>query len=447
MTTRSPQSPSTRLTAPRRMHLIAYMKTGPTALHSGGWRHPGSPLNFLDPAWYEEAAVEFERARLDGTFFADLFGIADTYKGLAPFLEMGGQNSYLDPMTVLPLMARVTSHLGLGATVSTSFHSAFHLARSLQSVDVLSGGRVAWNVVTSATETEAANFGAGGLPPHDERYDRADEVLEAVTSLWDSWQPDAFVFDRELGRFADSSKVSYVDYEGRWTRTRGPLPTPRSAQGHPVLMQAGSSGRGREFAARWAEVVFAREAPVPELLDFRSDMRERTAAAGRDPEAVKILPGVTVVVAETDAIAREKAEYLASLEHNEYASAYQSMLTGADLSTHATTAEVEAARGNAGIHGIAEAYARKAAAEGTDFARAVRTTLLDHAVIGSPSTVADVLQERFEAGVGDGFVLMPTTLPTSHVEFCRLVVPELQRRGLFRTEYAATTLRENLRRP
>lgn len=431
----------------RRMHLVAYMKTGPTALQSGGWRHPEAPLNFLDPGFYEDAARTLEAARLDGCFFADLFGIADTYKGLAPFLEMGGQNSYLDPMTVLPVMARVTRHLGLGATVSTSFHTPFHLARSLQSVDVLSGGRIAWNVVTSATDLEAANAGMDGLPPHDERYDRADEVLEACTALWNSWDEDPFVFDRERGLFADPSKVHYADYSGRWVRTRGPLPTPRSPQGHPVLMQAGSSGRGREFAARWAEVIFTRAAPVPDMQAFYADMHERLAAAGRRPEDCRILPGVTVVTGETDAIARERAEYLERLEHEEYQQAYQSMIVGADLSRHTTTEAVEAARGTAGIHGITEGFAKEAAATGKTFAESTRKMLRDHAIVGSPQTVADRLQEMFESGCGDGFVLMPTTVPTSHEQFCRLVVPELQKRGLFRTEYTASTLRGNLQQP
>jgi alkanesulfonate monooxygenase SsuD/methylene tetrahydromethanopterin reductase-like flavin-dependent oxidoreductase (luciferase family) len=177
------------------MHLVAYMKTGPTALHSGGWRHPeATPGDVFDPRRYEQAAQLFESAKLDGCFFADAFGFPDTYQGPELFAESGGQNSYLDPLTVLPLMARVTRHLGLGVTVSTSFHSAYHLARSLASVDMLSGGRVAWNLVTSTTTFEAANAGIE-LPPHDERYDRADEVVEACMALWRTWDDDPFVLD------------------------------------------------------------------------------------------------------------------------------------------------------------------------------------------------------------------------------------------------------------
>jgi FMN-dependent oxidoreductase (nitrilotriacetate monooxygenase family) len=233
------------------MHLVAYSKTGPTARHMGGWRHPESVLDdFLKPGRYAQYARTLEDAKFDGCFFADLIGIYDIYGGsYDTYVRNGGQISYLDPMVVLPVMAATTSHLGLGITLSTTFHNPYHLARWLGSLDVMSGGRVAWNIVTSATELEAKNVG-GTLPPREERYDRADEVLEACCALWNSWDEDAFILDKEKGVFADPTKVHYVDYEGRWVRTRGPLPTPRSPQGRPVLMQAGSSDRGRDFAAR-----------------------------------------------------------------------------------------------------------------------------------------------------------------------------------------------------
>jgi len=259
------------------MHLVAYLKTGPTAMHVGGWRHPESSLDdILKPSRYEHIARVLEQGRFDGCFFADLFGLYDIHGGsYDPYVRRGGQISFLDPTVVLPIMAAVTTHLGLGATLSTSFHTPYHLARWLGSLDVVSGGRVAWNVVTSATDLEAQNAGMDELPPREERYDRADEVLEACMALWNSWDEDAFVLDKEAGILADPAKVHYANYQGRWIKTRGPLSIPRSAQGRPVIMQAGSSDRGREFAARWAEVVFTIQRGQDEMREFYQDLKGR----------------------------------------------------------------------------------------------------------------------------------------------------------------------------
>lgn len=429
------------------MHLIAYMKTGPTALHSGGWRHPDAVLHdILSPSRYEDAARTLEAAKLDGMFFADFFGIPDTY-GDSPdlFLRVGGQHSYLDPMTVLPIMARVTKNLGLGATVSTSFFNAYHLARSFASIDVLSGGRVAWNVVTSTSNQEAQNAGMDVIPPHDERYERAEEVLEACMALWKSWAPDSFVMDKERGLFVDPDKIKYVNYEGRWVRTKGPIATPPSPQGHPVIMQAGSSPKGREFAAKWAEVIFTPQAGIETMSAFYNDMQERVVAAGRKPGSCKILPGVTIFVGETDAIARERMEYLDTLAAPEYDLAYASLSVGTDLSKIKSDAEIATSRGNQGAHGMEAALKERAAERKVGLKEAASEGRKANTIVGSPNTVADRLQEIFEAGVCDGFVLMPSIFPVSHEAFCRSIVPVLQRRGIFRTEYAASTLRGNLR--
>ena len=259
------------------MHLVAYLKTGPTAMHVGGWRHPEATLDdILHPSRYEQIARTLEAGCFDGCFFADLFGLYDIHgDSFDPYVRRGGQISYLDPTVVLPIMAAATRHLGLGATLSTTFHTPYHLARWLGSLDVLSGGRVAWNVVTSATNLEAQNAGMDELPPREERYDRADEVLEACFALWNGWDEDAFVLDKEAGVFADPSKVHYANYEGRWIKTRGPLSIPRSPQGRPVIMQAGSSDRGRAFAARWAEVVFTIQRWKTEMLEFYEDLKSR----------------------------------------------------------------------------------------------------------------------------------------------------------------------------
>ncbi len=431
---------------PRKMHLVAYLKTGPTAMHVGGWRHPQSTLDdILDPSRYQHIARVLEAAKFDGCFFADLFGLYDVHQGsFDAYVRRGGQISFLDPTVVLPVMAAATSHLGLGATLSTSFHTAYHLARWLGSLDAMSKGRVAWNVVTSATDLEAMNAGLDELPPREERYDRADEVLEACFALWNSWDADAMVLDKERGILADPSKVHYANYAGRWVKSRGPLSIPRSPQGRPVIMQAGSSDRGREFAARWAEAVFTIQRGRPEMLSFYEDMKARLVARGRAPHECAILPAVSVVLGETDSIAQERADYLNSLIDPELSLASSSSGLGADLSKLGAGVSLAQLQGNQGMKGTEQLLAQTMKAEGLSFEQAVVKRREGKEIVGTATMVADRLQEMFEAGICDGFVLAPTMFPGMFEEFCRSVVPELQRRGLFRTEYTGRTLRENL---
>ena len=431
---------------PRQMHLIAYLKTGPTALHNGGWRHPEAPLDdILEPSRYEHIARVLEAAKFDGCFFADLFGLYDVHGGsFDAYVRRGGQISFLDPTVVLPVMAAATRHLGLGATLSTTFHSAYHLARWLGSLDAMSKGRVAWNVVTSATDLEAQNAGIDHLPPRDERYDRADEVLEACCALWNSWDADAFVNDKAAGILADPAKVHYANYQGRWVKTRGPLSIPRSPQGRPVIMQAGSSDRGRVFAARWAEAIFTIQRGADEMRAFYEDMKTRMQGFGRSPHECVILPAVTVVLGETNSIAAERADYLNSLIDPELSLASTSSNLGADLTKMAAGTSLAALQGNQGMKGSEDVLQQVIKAEGISFKEAAAKRELGRELVGTASEVADRLQDMFEAGVCDGFVLTPTMFPGMFEQFCRSVVPELQRRGLFRTEYGGRTLRENL---
>ena len=428
----------------RQMHLVAYSKTGPTARHVGGWRHPEAVLDdFLKPSRYAQYARTLEEARFDGCFFADLIGIYDIYGGsYDTYVRNGGQISYLDPMVVLPVMASETRHLGLGITLSTTFHNPYHLARWLGSMDVMSGGRVAWNVVTSATELEAKNVG-GSLPPREERYDRADEVLEACCALWNSWDADAFILDKENGLFADPDKVHYVDYDGRWIKTRGPLPTPRSPQGRPVLMQAGSSDRGRDFAARWAEAIFTDQRSLAALKTFYDDVKCRMVRAGRRPQDCAILAASTFVIGETKSIARERADYLKSLVKPELWAARVSGSLGADVSKIGNEKELADHQGTQGIRGAEDRIRQAMSEKGLSLADAVKDARNDE-IVGTPAQIADHLQHIFESGACDGFVVAPTYFPGMIEQFCRMVVPELQRRGIFRKEYAGTTLRENL---
>ena len=429
----------------RRMKLVAYLKTGPTATHVGGWRHPDADLHdIFDPARYEQLARTLEAARFDAGFFADTFGIPDVYGGsFRTYVERGGQISYLDPMLVLPLMARVTTHLGLGATLSTTFHPPYLLARMLASFDLLSGGRAAWNVVTSATDMEARNFGLDTLPPKETRYDQADEVMEACCALWDCWDADALVLDKASGVFADPDKIRYADYAGQYVRTRGPLAMPRSPQGRPVFLQAGSSPRGRAFAARWAEMIFASTHAKADAIAFTTDIKTRMQAHGRAPEDCAVLNSMGVVLGETESEAQEKAEQLNALADGDLVLAHNSTMLGADLARHLTPEAVAAAQGSAGIAGVEQGVRQRAAAEGISFAASARRPR--SVVVGTVQSIADRMQDVFESGGCDGFILWATVSPTMFEDFGRQVVPELQRRGLVQTEYAAGTLRDKLR--
>ena len=428
----------------RKMHLMAYLKTGATSTHPGGWRHPEADLHdIFMPSRYEHIARVLERSFFDGCFYADTQGVPDIYKNsFETYIHCGGQLSYLDPLTILPIMATATKHLGLGATLSTTFHHPYHLARTLASLDLLSGGRACWNVVTSSTNFEARNFGMEKLPEKDLRYDMGDEVLEACCALWNCWEPDAFIMDKAAGIFGDASKVRYANYEGKYVKTRGPLSLPRSPQGRPVLMQAGASSRGREFAARWAEVIFCGATGVAACVEFYADIKSRMKAHDRTPEQCKILPAISVVLGETEPIARQRAEYLNSLIDPELAKATGSAMLGADLGKVRSADDLESAKGSQGHGGLEENMRRIMKRDGVNLEEANRRS--HRTLVGTPIMVADAMQEIFDANGCDGFVLQGNVSPMMFEEFGRMVVPELQNRGILRMAYTGSTMRENL---
>jgi FMN-dependent oxidoreductase (nitrilotriacetate monooxygenase family) len=353
----------------------------------------------------------------------------------------------LDPMPMLAQMARVTKHIGLGGSVSTSFVHPFQTARTFATLDHLSGGRMAWNIVTTSSRPQWANFGQEPIP-RDERYDVADEVVEACTRLWDSWEPDALVMDKATGRFADASKVHRVDYRGKYVSTRGPLTVPRTTQGWPVLMQAGSSPRGREFAGRWAEIIFTLQHSIPDMRAFRADIHARMEKRGRRPEECQVLVSVDPIVGETRGIAEEKAAYLNGLIDPELGLALVSAHIGTDLShypLHQPLQDVETSEGSRGSFDVILQGTRSEGLTLGDAARRFAVSELCPQVVGTPSDIADQLQAMFDSGGCDGFVLTPTTFPGCYEQFARSVVPELQRRDLMRVRYEGRTLRENLR--
>lgn len=430
----------------REMHLVAYLKTGPTANHMGAWRHPDAMLDdVLLPERYEHLARVLEAGCFDGCFFADGLGLHDIYKGgFQTRLELGGQISFLDPMMVLPMMARATTHLGIGSTLSTTFHQPYSLARMLASLDILSGGRVAWNIVTSTRKEEALNFGMDDLPPKELRYDMADEVVEACCALWDCWDDNSLVMDKERNVMVDASKVRYADYQGRWYKTRGPLTMPRSPQGHPVLMQAGSSPRGRQFAARWAELIFCPQSAKADMQAFYQDIHARMDANGRDPRQAVIMPQLEVVVGETESIAQEKADFLNALIDSELVLAMQSSAIGVDLSKPVEKLDdAKQERGSQGMQATIDRVEATMKQDGISFNEAARKANRN-LVVGTAKSVANQMQDLFDSRACNGFVVSQMVVPTSLEQFCRSVVPELQNRGIFRTQYRSRILRENV---
>ena len=289
----------------RQMSLVGFMQAGNTSVYAGSWRHPATEHGFLDQRYYQKLGRILEDGCFDMMFFDDRLAMPGVYGGsVAEAVRRGARPVKLDLSMVLGLIAGATRSIGLGATYSTTYYTPFHVARTFATLDHLSGGRAAWNVVTSVNDSEAQNFGFDQHLGHDERYDRADEFLDATTRLWDTWEDDALVLDREGGVFADPDRVHELKFEGEWFQVRGPLTVPRSPQGRPVLLQAGSSGRGREFAAKWAELIFTGDPGIDVARSHRKDQKERIGELGRDPDSVRMLPMAYTVVGESRAHAR-----------------------------------------------------------------------------------------------------------------------------------------------
>jgi FMN-dependent oxidoreductase (nitrilotriacetate monooxygenase family) len=425
----------------RQMHLIAILSTGPTTHHHAMWRHPLTENRFLDPEWWARLGKTFEDAKFDAVFCGDsqIF-----YNDVT--VRKGGQISFLDPMPVAMLLAQATKHLGIGITVSSSFFEAYGIARSLGTLDLLSGGRIAWNVVTSTSQEEARRYGLD-LLSRNARYDRADEMLEACFKLWDSIDPEAFVLNKKTGEFMDASKLKSFEYNGKYIRTKGPLTVPPSPQGRPVIMQAGSSERGRQCAARWAEIIFTLQNSLPDMQAFYSDIKGRLPQYGRRESDCAILTSVDPIIGETENIAREKQAYINSLVDEELAVGLASMHLGVDLTGFAMDQPLEDINMETGSRGAFDIMLSASKAQGLTLGQACRlyaTSELCPQLVGTPEQVADQMQDLFEKRGCDGFILTPVCAPGSFEDFTRSVVPILQERGLFRKEYPGTTLRASL---
>ena len=435
----------------RQMTLVGFMQAGNATVYAGSWRHPATEHGFLTASYYQKLGRTLEEGCFDVMFFDDRLAMPGIYGGsVAEAVRTGARPVKLDLSVVLGVIAGVTRHIGLGATYSTTYYAPFHVARTFATLDHLSGGRAAWNVVTSVNDSEAQNYGLTEHLAHDARYDRADEFLEATTGLWDTWEDDALVLDRAAGLFADPAKVHELDYEGQWFSTRGPLTVPRSPQGRPVLLQAGSSGRGREFAARWAELIFSGDPDIDIARSHYKDQKEKIAEHGRDPEAVKMCPMVYTVVGESRAQAEEREQvFLNDLVDPMASLTLLSELTnhdfsGMELDTPITDELIDSVSGIRGLLQNLRTHIGGDTVTLGDLAGHRATLLQGPRFVGTGPDIADQMEEWFGGGACDGFVIAATHTPGAYEDVVRLVVPELQRRGLFRDHYSGNTLRENL---
>ncbi|MHB1582678.1 MAG: LLM class flavin-dependent oxidoreductase [Acidimicrobiales bacterium] len=435
----------------RQMALVGFMQAGNATVYAGSWRHPATEHGFLTAGYYQRLGQVLEQGCFDLMFFDDRLAMPGIYAGsVAEAVRWGARPVKLDLSIVLGVLAASTRHIGLGATYSTTYYAPFHVARTFATLDHLSGGRAAWNVVTSVNDSEAQNFGLDEHLGHDARYDRADEFLEATLGLFDTWDDDALVLDRAAGRFADPDKVHELDHDGRWFKVRGPLTVPRGPQGRPVLLQAGSSGRGRDFAARWAELIFTGDPDVDIARAHYGDQKERIAAGGRDPDAVKMLPMAYTVVGESRAHAEEREQlFLHDLVDPMASLTLLSELMNYDFSSMALDSPItdDLIESVSGIRGLVQNIRAHIGGETVTLADLAghRATLLQGPrFVGTGPEVADQMTAWFEGGACDGFVVAATHSPGAYEDVVRLVVPELRRRGLFRERYAGDTLRENL---
>lgn len=434
----------------RRMALIAFLQAQNCSNYVGSWRAPASKTDFLSADYFTRIARTLEDGRFDMAFFDDRLAMPDIYGGSHDLAVRHGIRSVkMDPTAVLMAMASATCHLGLGATYSTTYYEPFHVARLFATLDLMTGGRVAWNVVTSLNGSEAANFGVRDHLDHDLRYDRADEFVDVVTKMWGTWDPDALAVDKGTGFFADPEKVHRLDHDGRFFSSHGTFPVPRSPQGQPVLLQAGMSGRGMAFAGRWAEVIFTTYPNAEAGAAGYRRLRQAVADTGRDPDTVTIAPAVQVITAETPELVAEKQKLLTGLARTEDGLALlceglNTDFSGRPLDEPFTDAELAAMSWHSLRDRVVTLSGRKNPSVRDFVDHSGRGTLKEGVTIaGTPDQVADTLEEWFGTCC-DGFVLAAASVPGSYDDFARLVTPVLQRRGLLRHEYTGTTLRDNL---
>ena len=429
----------------KQMHLGAFMR--PVSIHTAWWRHPDSaPEANFSLKHLVHCIQTLERGKFDAFFMADHLAVLNMP---IEALKRSGTVTSFEPFTLLSALAMVTERIGLIATASTTYDAPYHIARRFASLDHISAGRAGWNIVTTSNPDAARNFGMTEHMDHAERYARAREFHDVVTGLWDSFAEDAFIRDKESGIFWDPSRMHKLDHEGKYLSIAGPLNIARPVQGWPVIVQAGASDSGRQLAAEVAEMIFAAGGPVADARAYYADIKSRAAKAGRDPSLIKILPGALVTVAETDDAAREKRALLDSLVHPDSGMAALSIALGTDARAFDLDAPLpdipETNQSQSGRQRVLERARRENLT-----VRQLAMALGGYGGLsftGSAKTIADEMQHWLGSDACDGFNIMFPTIPGGVEDFVRWVVPELQRRGIFRKEYAGTTLREHLGLP
>ncbi len=429
----------------RKLRLGAFMR--PVSIHTAAWRYPGgTPDANFNLRSIIGFAKKLEQGKFDAFFMADHLAVLNMP---IEALKRSATVTSFDPLTLLPALAMVTEHLGLIATASTTFEPPYTIARRFASLDHISGGRAAWNLVTTSNPDAALNFGIEEKIGHGQRYRRAREFVDVVTGLWDSFADDAFIRDVNSGVYFDPEKMHILGHKGDYLSVRGPLNIARSPQGWPVIVQAGASEAGRQLAAETAEVIFAAQSTLDAGQKFYADIKARMIKLGRNPDHLKVLPGAFVVVGETAEEAQKKRALLDSLVHYDSGIASLSIALGHDASSFDP---------NRPLPHIPESNASKSGRERV-LALAERENLTVRqlagrlggysglAMVGTPTMIADQMEEWLMNGACDGFNVMFPYLPGGLDDFVDQVVPELQRRGIFRTDYEGRTLRENLGLP
>ena len=426
--------------AKRQMHMGVFVLG--TGNHTAGWRYEGAFTSHIELPVMAEIARIAERGKFDLLFISD-----------AMVMDPTDHPSFMcrfEPTTLISVLSTMTTHVGLGATVSTSFSEPFNVARIFGSIDHLSGGRAAWNVVTSSNPKAALNFNRDEHIEHELRYERAQEFVDVVFGLWDCWDDGAIVANKRTGEFIDPDKVRQLNHKGRFFQVRGPVNQSRSPQGHPVIIQAGGSPSGLELAARTADVVFSVVQDIEGGRRAYADLKGRMAKYGRNPDEIAVLPGVMPIIGASDAEAREKLAKLQSWLTPVNAATLVASRIGYDVSGHPLDGPVPpppAGEGSRSFYNVLFETARRENMTLRDLYNLTAAARGHWVVCGTPAKVADTLEEWFTTGAADGFNILPAYFPGGFSDFTDLVVPELQRRGLYRREYEGKTLRDHFGLP
>ena len=433
----------------QQIHLAGFLLAGPVVHSHAVWRHPLTTRRFTDPRLYQDCARVLEDGLFDFVFFADRLGVSSQLGGSRDLaFRYGSQDAArLDPLPIISFLAGKTSHIGLGVTRSTTYYQPNHIVRSFTTLDHLSAGRGAWNVVTSMNDSEGRIFGQAQHMDHDRRYDRADEFMEVAFKLWRSWDADALILDKENGIFADPGKIHAVDHKGAFFEVEGPMNMPPGPTGHPVIIQAGSSGRGRRFGAKWAEAIFTINRTIEEAQAFRTDVRRQVEEQGRPADSCRILTAVMPFIGRTEAEATAKRDAHNALARPELGIATLSSQLNFDFGRYDLATPIAELATDASLpYDVRDKLSGLGGRNETldSLGRIWSASVRVPQLVGTGQQIAHLLAEWFEAGACDGFVISPAYLPGSFAEFTAEVVPELQRLSLFRRAYAGTTLRGHL---